>query len=268
MIKIKSLHKLEAVMRTWHIANGCKVIYDEAANYSFGRSIAYPDSAGGMITGGDQHILKAARTSNLGENTGMKTRIADEKLLRYLWENHHDSCFEQVHLSFTVICDLRTAMQMDTHRTWHKNRHSRRYSQDWVEFIYPQWRLQNRVGNKQGGDMAAQESLGKRWTHAWNDWVIDAVYRYETVLKEGMAREQAAYFLPTGVLTATFYTVDLRNLIGFIRLRCEEHAQYEVRQIAYKLVEMIEITNPWVHKLLMEEFDAKGWTRELAEENK
>lgn len=258
-------------IHNWQLANGNKVMFDDLDNLTFTEVTAYDvveldgGYIGSWIMGGDRRVLRSARVSNSGGD--ITTYEKDRKLLTYLWKNKHISPFEQVHLSFTVVCDLRTAMQMDTHRTLTKNRYSRRYSADWTEFIQPVWRIQNteKGTNKQAGDTVAGEYEKKTWDFRWEEHVLNAMHRYTASLQEGMAREQAAWFLPTGVLTATFYTVSLRHLIDFIFTRCESHAQAEIREIAYTLKnEVIPLTNPWTAELVTKEFETKGWPDKYA----
>lgn len=248
-------------MTLYRLPNNLQVSFDLEDNETFIGSLPYDEEMDDIVIArGDRRIIKAARVSNLVDGPILKSWNTDRNLLRYLWKNEHWSPFEQVHLTFTVIADLRTAMQMDTYRTWHKNRYSRRYSHDWVEFIKPAWRMQNKTGNKQGGDTPADVDHYMMWNEMWRDATETAMYRYKKAMAEGMAREQAAYFLPTGVLTSTFYTVDLRNLVNFIYQRCESHAQAEIRQIAYVFKnDIIPQVCPWVAELIDETFIQKGW---------
>lgn len=246
----------------WVTESNSRVYFDTDKNLTFMQTVQYPiavrteeDSDKERIIGfaGDLRILDAARVSNQAEPTEILDAKRDKKLIRYLWDNQHVSPFEHVHLTFTVVTDLRTAMQMDTHRTWHRNRYSRRYAHDWVEFVKPVWRLQNteKGTNKQAGDEPAQNWMQEAWNFEWAKHCSDSLSRYKVAIKQGMAREQAAWFLPTGVFTSTFYTVDLRNLIGFLRVRAEKHAQKEVQDIAYIFKDkMIPLVAPWTAELV------------------
>jgi thymidylate synthase (FAD) len=245
------------MIHKWAFENRNAVHFDEEDNLTFTAETNYDGIAELVkIKGGDRRILKSARVSSMANNDGMKSVGADRQLIKYLWENNHHSPFEQVTLTFTVVCDLRTAMQMDTHRTMTKNRYSRRYSHDWVDFIAPVWRVQNteKGTNKQAGDQPVGEPQGRLWTERWEKSWKRAVDDYRHSIQEGMAREQAAYFLPTGVQTATYYTVTLRHLLNFTDLRAEFHAQKEVQEIAYCLRDnVIPLTNPWVSEMLKRE---------------
>jgi thymidylate synthase (FAD) len=253
-------------VHNWETFSGSKVFFDEGDNATFISVDHYGDNndwGGEIIHGGDRRILQAARVSNKGQNTGMTTQAKDIKLLQYLWRNKHVSPFEQVHLTFTVVTDLRTAMQMDTHRTITKNRYSRRYAADWVEFVRPVWRKQNSEGNKQGSDEQFSEFDQLGWLISFKKHCENSEKLYNDAIQAGMAREQAAWFLPTGTLTSTFYTVSVRHLIDFIWTRCESHAQREIQAIAYVLKnEVLPLTNPWVYQLLCEEFELKGWEQD------
>lgn len=240
------------MIHNWTFENRNAVYFDTDDNLTFIVDTLYDDDSA-TIRGGDLRLLKSARVSSMANNGGMKSVDADKKLIKYLWENQHHSPFEQVFLTFTVVCDLRTAMQMDTHRTMTKNRYSRRYSHDWVDFIAPVWRIQNteKGTNKQAGDIEAGPYQKELWDKRWYNAYDRAVRDYREAIDEGMAREQAAYFLPTGVQTATYYTVTLRHLLNFTDLRAEYHAQKEVQEIAYCLRDnVIPLTNPWVAEML------------------
>ena len=179
--------------------------------------------------GGDARIVQAARVS-YGEGT--RTVREDGALIDYLLRNRHTSPFEQVILTFHVKMPIFVARQWVRHRTARLNEISGRYSVMKDEFYVPrpaEVRLQDKR-NKQGGDardvpadlrdrVVAVLSEGQRRTYG----------EYEGLLEDDIARELARVNLPLSLYTEMYWQIDLNNLVHFLRLRLDWHAQYEIR---------------------------------------
>lgn len=188
--------------------------------------------------GGDISISRAARVSydaawRAGEDEG-----SDAKLIRYLWKNRHTTPFEAVQFTFEVKAPIFVFRQWHRHRTWSFNELSARYRELPEEIYIPPFRAQATT-NKQGsegfvgeGDSAA---LDATFRHAYKT-SFDA-YRY--ALSKGVARELARSVLPVATYSHMFATVNLLNLLKFLTLRCDSHAQYEIRVYADAMRELI-----------------------------
>ncbi|MER3413450.1 MAG: thymidylate synthase (FAD) [Armatimonadota bacterium] len=182
--------------------------------------------------GGDARIVQAARVSY---GAGTKSVREDRGLIHYLMRNEHTSPFEQVILTFHCKMPIFVARQWVRHRTARLNEISGRYSVMQDEFYLPepeQMRLQSTV-NKQGRseDAVPPDVAAEMISRLAEDQ--RALYkRYEEILESGLARELARINLPLSLYTEWYWQIDLHNLFHFLRLRMDEHAQYEIRKYA------------------------------------
>lgn len=210
--------------------------------------------------GNDSSIAKSARVSYA---KGTKSVQDDENLIRYLWRNKHTSPFEMVTFTFHIKLPIFVSNQWVRHRTWSFNQISGRYSEMPDEFYVPQ---ENKVtkqnpSNKQGGtdeyvnfaDMS-HEAIEHYTEIAFKDlaaqffsWQKEFIQsqeqtrlEYEGYIKSGMRRELARINLPLSQYTEMYATVDLHNLLHFLRLRLDHHAQYEIRVYAEAILKLIE----------------------------
>lgn len=197
------------------------------------------------LMGDDLAIVNAARVSFLGESKGPE---ADKKLLFYLLKHGHTSPFEQVEFKFRVRAPLITWWQWVRHRTWNFNAQSGRYTEfEEGDFYAPAaWRKQS-ASNKQGSDGALEAWSGaflttELLTHYERSYVL-----YERALAAGVAREQARLFLPGFSVYYTWVAkVDAHNLMHFLRLRMDGHAQEEIRVYAQAIYEhFFKPALPW-----------------------
>ena len=192
-------------------------------------------SAGNVVDGwgaGDQRIVDAARVSIAGR--GVRAVSDDKKLLRYLLKNRHTSPFEKVRFEFDVKLPIFVARQWIRHRTGSFNEMSARYGVMVDDFYLPaRDRMQAQAtDNKQGsGDMLpigpavdAMKLIQASSMQSYED--------YQDLLAIGLARELARIVLPVNLYTRWWWTVDLHNLMHFLRLRLHLHAQYEIRVYA------------------------------------
>ena len=192
--------------------------------------------------GNDLSIVGAARTSTGADKT--KGYEKDKKLLQYLWKNNHHSPFEQVSFTFHVKTPIFVARQMMRHRTGKFNEASARYKVMPLEFWTPEtFRAQNLDGNKQGskGEVENQAAAFNSLKTAYQD----AADAYENLLHLGVAKEVARAVLPVGLYTEMVVTFDLRNLLHFIKLRADGHAQPEIQEVAWKMLSIIREIVPW-----------------------
>lgn len=208
--------------------------------------------------GVDASVAQGARVSY---GKGTKTVNEDEGLIRRLLKDNHMSPFELCSIEFHVKLPIFVARQWVRHRTAHLNEYSGRYSVMDNDFYVPTLEhiLPQSIANKQGraGDMPIdqkimiQDSIRK---HS-----LDSYALYEKLLTPanhlylngglsedefiGLSREIARTVLPVNFYTQWYWKIDLRNLLHFISLRSDPHAQYEIR--AYSDI-MAQIVSQWV----------------------
>jgi thymidylate synthase (FAD) len=179
--------------------------------------------------GGDDRIVQAARVSY---GAGTKSVREDAALIDYLLRHAHTSPFEQVVLTFHLKMPIFVARQWMRHRTARANEISGRYSVLPNEFYLPepeQIRLQSRR-NKQGRDDASVPvDLQEKVLRLLRTEQEARYAEYEELLEEGLARELARVHLPLSLYTEMYWQIDLHNLMHFLRLRMDAHAQYEIR---------------------------------------
>lgn len=193
--------------------------------------------------GNDLAIVETARISYKSPSKGDD---ADKKLLFYLFKNRHTSPFESCNITFNIKMPIFCMRQFVRHRTFRLNEWSGRYSELADEFYVPElWRVQD-VKNKQG---SLDAQLLPEW-HAANDDIArqcfeNAYKAYQILLEHGVARELARIVLPVSMFTEIYVNVDLHNLIHFLNLRQDPHAQLEMRIIADAMAEIGRDLFPW-----------------------
>lgn len=203
------------------------------------------------VMGDDSDIVQAARTSY---QKGTKKVSDDRGLIRYLMSHRHSSPFEFAELKFLVRVPMDCWRQWIRHRMASVNEYSTRYSEaiDSAQMTPPdQWRLQS-TSNKQGSsgfvekwpDSKAEYSFafdtpGEYLTAREADIQGCARRLYEERLEFGVAREQARKDLPLSLYTLAYWKIDLHNLLHFLALRMDSHAQQEIRAYATIIGEQI-----------------------------
>lgn len=220
---------------------------------------AYPILNHGFIRcvdymGDDNAIVQAARVSY---GTGTKTVSEDKGLINYLMRHYHSTPFEMCEIKFHVKLPIFVARQWVRHRMANINEYSARYSILDKEFYIPK-----------PEDMGVQSTTNKQGTEARTltpeeagfvqDILVrdasNAYYNYEELLNERdgetiqegrakLSRELARMNLSLNYYTQWYWKTDLHNLFNFLRLRCDSHAQKEIRVYADK---MLELTELWV----------------------
>lgn len=181
--------------------------------------------------GDDRAIVQAARISY---GAGTKSVREDRDLIRYLLRNWHTSPFEMCVLKLHVKVPMDTWRQWIRHRTASVNEYSTRYSEaiDAAQKTAPEaWRAQS-TANKQGSGAALPLEVGARLTEREEDFQALAREVYEERIAAGVAREQARKDLPLSTYTEAYWAIDLHNLLHFLHLRMDSHAQLEIRRFA------------------------------------
>lgn len=183
------------------------------------------------VMGDDQSIVQAARVS-YGEGT---KRVSDDRtLIRYLMRHWHTTPFEMAEIKFLVRVPMDCWRQWVRHRTANINEYSTRYSVaiDAMQTTPPeQWRSQATT-NRQGSAGLLDPAQGEALTNTERDLQSQLRATYQARLEAGVAREQARKDLPLSTYTEAYWKVDLHNLLHFLRLRMDSHAQLEIREYA------------------------------------
>ena len=193
--------------------------------------------------GDDSSVVQAARVSY---GAGTKRVHEDRGLIRYLMRHSHTTPFEMCEIKLHVRAPMDVWRQWIRHRTANVNEYSTRYSiaiDAAQRTLGDEWRRQsseNRQGStgylsKQDGDvLSASEAEIQLATRAV----------YEARLAAGVAREQARKDLPLSTYTEAYWKIDLHNLLHFLNLRMDKHAQQEIRCYATLVGE--QIVAKWV----------------------
>ncbi len=192
--------------------------------------------------GTDESIVQAARVSY---GKGTKKVTEDHGLIRYLLRNRHTTPFEMCEIKLHVRVPMDAWRQWIRHRTANINEYSTRYSIaiDASQKTNPdEWRIQA-LDNKQGSDGFLDIETGKKLSTREGELQNYAREVYQERLNLGVAREQARKDLPLSTYTEAYWKVDLHNLLRFLELRMDSHAQYEIR--AYANVIGNEIVSRW-----------------------
>ncbi len=194
--------------------------------------------------GGDNRIVQSARVS-YGEGT--KTVREDGALIDYLLRHQHTSPFEQVILTFHVKLPIFVARQWIRHRTARLNEISGRYSVMKDECYIPaaaDVAFQS-TDNKQGrSDQEVPPETVARIVKKIEKGQTEAFSAYNDLLSENLARELARINLPLSTYTEWYWQIDLHNLFHFLRLRCDSHAQKEIRDYAEVLLHICHAVAP------------------------
>ncbi len=194
--------------------------------------------------GGDARIVQSARVSY---GAGTRTVREDAALIDYLLRHAHTSPFEQVVLTFHLKMPIFVARQWMRHRTARANEISGRYSVLPGDFYLPepdQLRPQS-TRNKQGrGAEAVSPELQAKILDLLKAGQERSYAEYEGILEDGVARELARVHLPVSLYTEMYWQIDLHNLMHFLRLRIDDHAQYEIRVYGDALAQCAKAVAP------------------------
>lgn len=205
--------------------------------------------------GDDGAVVQAARVS-YGHGT---RRVSDDRgLIRYLMRNRHTTPFEMCEIKLHVKLPIFVARQWIRHRTANVNEYSARYSILDREFYVPSSdavAAQSRK-NRQGRGDQLPIAEAARVQDLLREDALRAYDHYEYLLNEaadgkpvdpdriGLARELARMNLSLNYYTHWYWKIDLHNLLNFLSLRAESHAQYEIR--AYAKIILEQIVKAWV----------------------
>lgn len=190
------------------------------------------------VMGDDSSVVQAARVS-YGEGT---KKVSDDRtLIRYLLRHRHTTPFEMAEIKFLVRVPMDCWRQWVRHRTANINEYSTRYSlaidaaQTTPE---DEWRTQAE-SNRQGSGDPLPPDVGQKLTAQEMELQDRMRSVYQERIDTGVAREQARKDLPLATYTEAYWKIDLHNLLHFLALRMDSHAQLEIRQYATAIGEQI-----------------------------
>lgn len=194
--------------------------------------------------GTDEDIERAARVS-YGQGTRKQTQTRG--LLRYLRRHHHTTPSEMVELKFHASMPIFIARQWIRHRTANVNEMSGRYSLMPMLFYQPaedQLKAQS-TGNHQGrGSEPLPASIQMEARRRWEASRMEAVDNYEWLTAHDVARELARIDLPLSTYTQWYWKIDLHNLLHFLTLRVDSHAQWEIQEYGRVMAGMLKRVAP------------------------
>ena len=234
-----------------------KILYEAlpALDHGFVRVIDY--------MGDDTSIVQSARVSY---GKGTKQVSTDKGLIKYLMRHWHSTPFEMCEIKYHIKLPIFIARQWIRHRTANVNEYSARYSILDKEFYLPSVNnlAAQSISNRQGrGDVISGDQANEVLEILKND--AERTYdNYEKMLnerydgsiidqnKKGLARELARMNLTLNTYTQWYWKTDLLNLMNFLRLRADHHAQYEIRVYADIMLDTVKKWVPIAYEAFMD----------------
>ncbi len=213
--------------------------------------------------GNDNSIVQAARVSY---GKGTKKVSTDAGLIKYLMRHWHSTPFEMCEIKYHIKLPIFIARQWIRHRTANVNEYSARYSILDKEFYLPEQKhlaaqsKSNRQGRGQTlkGDQAKKvlDLLKKDAETTYKNYEIMLNEKYDgSIIDEnqnGLARELARMNLTLNTYTQWYWKTDLLNLMNFLRLRADHHAQYEIRAYADVMLDTLKRWTPTTYEAFMD----------------
>ncbi|MGB8273720.1 MAG: FAD-dependent thymidylate synthase [Alphaproteobacteria bacterium] len=213
--------------------------------------------------GDDAAIVQAARVSY---GTGTKKVSEDKGLILYLMRHRHTTPFEMCEIKLHVKLPIFVARQWIRHRTANVNEYSARYSILDREYYLPAEDVlaaQSAV-NRQGRDEVLSGPEAARVLHLFHTDAVRCHEHYIEMLNEdehgnridperkGLARELARMNLTLNTYTQWYWKIDLHNLMHFVALRADAHAQYEIRVYAQAILDVMRRWVPITHEAFLQ----------------
>jgi thymidylate synthase (FAD) len=213
--------------------------------------------------GDDAAIVQAARVSY---GRGTRRVSEDAGLIRYLMRHRHSTPFEMCEIKYHVKLPIFVARQWIRHRTANVNEYSARYSILDREFYLPapeQLAAQSAV-NRQGRGEVLHGDAAARVLDLLRDDATRSYDHYVEMLNEddqgaprdparpGLARELARMNLTLNTYTQWYWKIDLHNLLHFLSLRADAHAQYEIRVYADAMLETVKAWVPIAYQAFLD----------------
>ena len=255
--EIKSLRKKKYTTRRITVNKLEKILYKKfnILDKGFIRVIDY--------MGDDSSIVQAARVSY---GKGTKKVSEDKNLINYLISHRHSTPFEMNEIKLHIKLPIFVARQWIRHRTANVNEYSARYSILDKEFYIPE--KENIQAQSKTNNQGREENLSTSEIQECLSILkknADKNYRqYKELLnedemgnkindsKKGIARELARMVLPISSYTQWYWKIDLHNLMHFLSLRFDPHAQYEIRVYAEKILGILKNWVPMTYEAFVE----------------
>jgi len=212
--------------------------------------------------GSDLTVVNAARVSFNKEsdwdsdphwtgNREHKLSEKDQKLISYLAKHKHWTPFAHPQITLRIKAPIFIRTQLFKHKVgFVENEVSRRYVSDTPEIYCPQWRSKPTNGAKQGSEDFVNSDLVNSYNSAWEQIAKPALEVYHKLIVEGVAPEQARSVLPQGTYTEWWWTGSLSAYARVYAQRIDPHAQWEVRQYAQAIYDIIQPLYPVSWKAL------------------
>lgn len=208
--------------------------------------------------GDDSAIVQSARVSY---GKGTKKVTEDRGLINYLMRHWHTTPFEMCEIKFHIKLPIFIARQWIRHRTANVNEYSARYSILDKEFYLPKLEhlaAQSTINNQGRGEVLE----GEYAQHVLELLKRDSMQTYDTYeyllnnngdeSRPGLARELARMNLPVNYYTQWYWKIDLHNLMHFLRLRADSHAQYEIQAYADVMIDVLKRWVPFAYDAFMD----------------
>jgi thymidylate synthase (FAD) len=209
--------------------------------------------------GDDNAVVQAARVSY---GKGTKKISEDQGLINYLMRHRHSTPFEMCEIKFHIKLPMFVARQWIRHRTANVNEYSARYSILDKEFYIPapEHLAAQSTNNRQGradvltGDYAQKilQLLKEDATRSYDHYEYMLNLDNQDPDRSGLARELARMNLPVNFYTQWYWKIDLHNLMHFLSLRADSHAQYEIRVYADIMLDILKLWLPLTHQAFMD----------------
>ncbi len=214
--------------------------------------------------GDDSAVVQAARVSY---GKGTKQVNQDKGLINYLMRHLHTTPFEMCEMKFHIKLPIFVARQWIRHRTASVNEYSARYSILSREFYLPEsshLSVQS-ISNKQGRSVDKMPpTLANKILDTLKNDALNCYQHYIEMLNEdeqgniidetsvGLARELARMNLTVNYYTEWYWKINLHNLLHFLALRADAHAQYEIRVYAAVMLDIVKLWVPFVYEAFEE----------------
>jgi thymidylate synthase (FAD) len=207
--------------------------------------------------GTDECIERAARVSY-----GYGTRKASltRGLIRYLRRHLHTTPSEMLELKFHCCMPMFIARQWIRHRAANVNEYSGRYSLMPMLFYTPsaeQLQTQSRANNQGRSGDAVSEATYAEAVKRWNTIREQSRSAYEWMTSGDVARELARIDLPLSTYTQWYWKIDLHNLLHFLKLRVDPHAQWEIQEYGRVMAGMLKRVAPLSYEAFID-YDVCG----------
>lgn len=195
--------------------------------------------------GDESSIIRSARITFGGLFKQQDGSSNDEQLLKFLIKHDHMSPFEHVILTFLVYCPMFIKNQWMRHRTWSYSEISRRNTNVNIDFYNIDDEQIRFIGeDKDKKDENVKTELAK----IIRDFNSKSLEQYNYLIDQGIPMEQARGVLSQNMMVTFFGTVNMRNLINFIKLRDHYSAQQEIREYAVTIKKIIKPMFPILSK--------------------